>query len=332
MRLHQLLLAIVIGMAMTVSAAPLTAQDAPEPIVEARFATVGGLRLEYFAFGDSGIPAVWVQDHHDYFREATFGLEQAEEWVAFLERFADAFQVLAPVRRGWGASDDPGYGFDVATQAEDLLGLLDALGIDRAVFVGRTIATQELTWIAEHHPNRVIGLVYLGTPHVMGTGQFATPTPAVERWAEMYNRVACDIGVGSEVDRRLQPRNSFRAHFVEDSDVRINIPTLLSLHPLIDREGHNLRRLDWLEAGELGGDDACDPEARTYFDELARSPARMAELRRAFQEEADALLSVRERMERAFGDRLTVVWEPGEFGLEPWYSAIRPFLERLGRQ
>lgn len=118
MRPPKVLLAIVIGVA-TSPAAPLAAQDAQAPIVDARFADVGGLRLEYFAFGDSGIPVVWVQDHHDYFREATFGPEQAEEWVAFLERFADAFRVLAPVRRGWGASDDPGYGFDVATQAED---------------------------------------------------------------------------------------------------------------------------------------------------------------------------------------------------------------------
>lgn len=326
MRRPRALLAFVIAVASP-AAAPLAAQEVQAPVVDARFADVGGVRLEYFAFGDSGLPVVWVQDHHDYFR-----LEQAEEWVSFLERFADAFRVLAPVRRGWGASDDPGYGFDVATQAEDLLGLLDALEIERAVFVGRTIATQDLTWIAEHHPERVIGLVYLGTPYVTGTGQFAAPDPAVERWAEMYNRVACDIGVGSEVDRRLQPRNSFRAHFVENPDVRINIPTLLSLHPLIDREGHNLRRLDWLEAGKLRGDQECDAEARAYFDELARSPAQIAELRRAFGEEANELVRAREAMQRAFGDRLTAVWESGEFGLEPWYSIIRPFLESLKQQ
>ena len=118
----------------------------------------------------------------------------------------------------------------------------------------------------------------------------------------------------------------------EDLDVRINIPTLLSLHPLIDREGHNLRRLDWLEAGELGGDRECDAEARAYFDELARTPARIAELRRAFQEEANGFVRVREAMERAYGDRLTVVWESGEFGLEPWYSIIRPFLGSLKQQ
>lgn len=117
----------------------------------------------------------------------------------------------------------------------------------------------------------------------------------------------------------------------EYSYIRINIPTLLSLHPLIDREGHNLRRLDWLEAGELGGDRECDAEARAYFDELARTPARIAELRRAFQE-ANGLVRVREAMERAYGDRLTVVWEPGEFGLEPWYSIIRPFLGSLKQQ
>ncbi|MDX1428677.1 MAG: hypothetical protein R3282_00255 [Rhodothermales bacterium] len=45
----------------------------------------------------------------------------------------------------------------------------------------------------------------------------------------MTNRIACDIGIGDEADRRLQPRNAFRAHFMEDSDVRIDIPALLVL-------------------------------------------------------------------------------------------------------
>lgn len=260
MRPARVPLAIMIGAAIP-AAVPLAAQDPQPAIVDARFADVGGLWFEYFEFGDTGTPVVWIQDHHDYFREATFGLEPAEEWVTFLGRLADGSPVLAPVRRGWGASDDPGYGFGVATQAEGILGLLDTLGIERAVFVGRTIATQDLTWIAEHHPERVIGLVYLGTPHVMGTGHFASSSSAVELWAKMYNRAACDIGGGREVDRRLQPRNAFRAHFVEDSEVRINIPTLLSLHDLIDREGHNLRRLDWLEAGKLGGGQASDLES-----------------------------------------------------------------------
>lgn len=304
---------------------PLAAQDTQAPIIGARFAEANGITLEYFAFGDAGMPVVWVQDHHDYFRAATFGQELAEEWVALMERFADSFRVLAPVRRGWGASGDPGHGFDVATQSEDLLGLLGALEIDRAVFVGRTLATQELTWIAEHHPERVIGLVYLGTPMVWSL----PPDTEVERFAAMYNRAACDIGGGGEeASRRLRPRGAYRAHFMDDPDLRIDIPTLLHLHPLVDRQGMNLRRLDWLE--RLVEDDNCgDDESKEYFGALAQDESRLAHLRRAFAGEAEALERVRDAMRRAFGDRLTVVWGPDEFGFEPWYSDVRPFLEGL---
>jgi pimeloyl-ACP methyl ester carboxylesterase len=64
-------------------------------------------------------------------------------------------------RRGYGQSDDVGWGYDVATQAEDILGFMDALRIERAVLVGRHPTTQDMTWIAEHHPERLAGLVSL---------------------------------------------------------------------------------------------------------------------------------------------------------------------------
>ena len=305
---------------------PLCAQDVEPPIIPSEVVELGGRQLEYFTFGSSGLPVVWIQDHHDYFRASTAGREESEDYVGFLRTFADSFRVIAPVRRGWGASEHGGYGFDVASQAEDVLGLLDALGIERAVFVGRTLATQDIIWIAEHHPERAIGLVLLGTPF---TGEPLDRSVEEERWAAMYNRLACDIGVGEEVDVRLQPRASYRAHFMEEQEVSIDIPALLSLHPVVDGVGFDLRRLDRLEAGELLGNEPCDAEAATYFEDLAVDPGRIAELRRAFQAQPAALERVREAMQDAFGERLRTVWEEGGYGYEPWYPLIRTFLEDL---
>ncbi|MEJ2239889.1 MAG: hypothetical protein P8X82_16490, partial [Gemmatimonadales bacterium] len=194
-----------------------------------------------------------------------------------------------------------------------------------AVFVGRTLATQDIIWIAEHHPERAAGLVVLGTPF---TGQSREPGVGEERWRAMYNRLSCDIGVGEEVDTRLEPRSSYRAHFIDDPDASIDIPTLLSLHPLIDRSGFDLLRLDRLEAGQLLGAEPCDAEAAEYFEALANDPTGIAELRRAFQAQATALEAVHAAMEGAFGEQLTIVWEEGGNGL-PWYPLIRPFLEGL---
>lgn len=306
----------------------LSAQEPDTPIVESSSALVRGVPIEYFEFGDSGLPVVWIQDHHDMFRASTFGRESVELWASFLRRFSDSFQVIAPVRRGWGASGDPGYGFDVATQAEDVLGLLDVMGIDKAVFVGRTFATQDVMWIVEHHPERALGAVFIGTPFIRGTDKFvAATTPALTQWETMHNRAACDVGVGREVDRRLSPRNSYRPHFFHDRDMRIDVPALAYLYPQAG-QGLNSRRLDWVMSGRLGGDEECDPEARAYFAALRSDSVLFEELRATFAGEADVIADVREALREAFGERITMFWAEG-MGVESWYAPIRAFLDGL---
>jgi pimeloyl-ACP methyl ester carboxylesterase len=110
-------------LASGLAAAPLSAQA--NAIYETKFVEAGDIRLQYHDFGGSGLPVIFVQDFHDY-----FGAALDPSWPPFLARFADGFRVLAPVRRGWGESDDTGYGYDVATQAEDVLAFMDALGIE----------------------------------------------------------------------------------------------------------------------------------------------------------------------------------------------------------
>ncbi|HSM06524.1 MAG TPA: alpha/beta hydrolase [Longimicrobiales bacterium] len=305
---------------------PIGAQDNPADALDHRFAEVDGVRIEYFRFGEAGPPIVLIQDHHDYFHEV-YGPGEYDElraWIGFLEDLGQSHRVIAPVRRGWGESDAPGYGYDVATQAEDVLGLMDHLGIRKAVLVGRTLATQELTWIAEHHPDRLMGLAYVGTP--LGHLPDADPSLEVTRFGEMYNRVACDIGGGDgeEIDARLDPRRGWRAHFTLDDTQRIAIPTLLLLHPFFDRVSMASRRLDRIEAwapDDFGDPDRwCDEEARAYFTALSRDPERVASLRQAFQQ-VDGLSRTQEAMRRAFGPYLSVVWEE-EVPDDPGYGQL----------
>src|SRR5690606_35291200 len=147
-------------------AAPAMGQLAPQaPLADSKRAELSGLALEYFEFGTaSGLPVVFLQDFHDYFRA-----EEAPLWRRFLSRFGDTHRVLAPVRRGYGAADDSHWGFDVATQGDDIVRFLDALGIRQAVLVGRVPATQEMVWLAEHHPQRLAGLVFIERPPVFDT-------------------------------------------------------------------------------------------------------------------------------------------------------------------
>lgn len=78
-------------------------------------------------------------------------------------------RVIAISRRGYGLSDKPlpvktaTQYYEVETLVADLKAVLDALGVQRAVLAGHSIAGNELTRFAGLHPERTQGLVYLDT-------------------------------------------------------------------------------------------------------------------------------------------------------------------------
>jgi pimeloyl-ACP methyl ester carboxylesterase len=71
------------------------------------------------------------------------------------------FHVIGITRRGYLPSSQPDDGYDVPTRALDDIKVLDALGINKAVFVGHSIAASELSEIAKAYKHRVEKLVYL---------------------------------------------------------------------------------------------------------------------------------------------------------------------------
>src|SRR4249919_3979846 len=65
--------------------------------------------------------------------------ELAYSWRHQIPALADAgYHVLAPDQRGYGDSDwpEPIEDYDIHHLTDDLLGLLDDIGADQAVFVG----------------------------------------------------------------------------------------------------------------------------------------------------------------------------------------------------
>jgi pimeloyl-ACP methyl ester carboxylesterase len=76
------------------------------------------------------------------------------------------FRVIAPDQRGYGASDrpEPITAYDIHHLCGDLVGLLDALEIDEAVFVGHDWGGF-IVWAMPYlHPERVAGVVGVNTP------------------------------------------------------------------------------------------------------------------------------------------------------------------------
>ncbi|HUE76346.1 MAG TPA: hypothetical protein VMM83_00265 [Longimicrobiales bacterium] len=97
------------GCALAVTGAAGAAQDTGVPPYESRFVEANGIRLQYMDFGGSGLPLIFVQDIHNYF-EHEEPFFQRDLRSAFYTRFTDDLRVLATVKRGYGESDDPGWG------------------------------------------------------------------------------------------------------------------------------------------------------------------------------------------------------------------------------
>lgn len=307
-------------LASGLAAAPLSAQAGA--VYETKFVEAGDIRLQYHDFGGSGLPVIFVQDFHDY-----FGAAVDPSWPPFLARFADGFRVLAPVRRGWGESDDTGYGYDVATQAEDLLAFMDGLDIERAVLVGRTPADHDMTWIAEHHPERLAGLIYLQSLHVVADYS----NPLIRAFTEAYSAGSCDM---RDPVAQVGARTPWRPHFLRDESARIDVPALRFFWPVFDEVSMNLRRLVRVAEIAASPSECAQEEEREYFVALAADEEWEAELREALLE-TDLLQALDRAMQRAFGDNLRTI-RPPEFEddrarLDFQYQHMRPFLEEVQR-
>jgi pimeloyl-ACP methyl ester carboxylesterase len=81
---------------------------------------------------------------------------------------AAGFRVLVPDQRGYGDSDRPAdaAAYDIHHLTGDLVGLLDALAIERAVFVGHDWGGLVVWMMPLLHPGYTAGVVGVNTPYL----------------------------------------------------------------------------------------------------------------------------------------------------------------------
>jgi len=93
------------------------------------------------------------------------------------------FRVIAPDQRGYGRSDRPAVveDYDIVHLTADLVGILDEIGEDQAVFVGHDWGSPVVGALALLHPDRVRGVVFVGVPHTP-----RPPAPPTAIWSRRF--------------------------------------------------------------------------------------------------------------------------------------------------
>jgi len=80
---------------------------------------------------------------------------------------AAGYRVWAPDQRGYNVSTKPGpiCAYNLNTLTDDIAGLIDAAGVERAVVVGHDWGAAVAWWMAQRHPNRLERVVIVNVPH-----------------------------------------------------------------------------------------------------------------------------------------------------------------------
>jgi len=125
-----------------------------------QFAETNGIRMGFYEAGpQSDAPPIILC--HGW-------PEIAFSWRYQIKALSEAgIRVIAPDQRGYGATDrpEPVEAYDLEHLTGDLVGLLDHLKIDKAIFVGHDWGGFVIWQMALRHRDRVAGVVGVNTPH-----------------------------------------------------------------------------------------------------------------------------------------------------------------------
>jgi pimeloyl-ACP methyl ester carboxylesterase len=116
-----------------------------------RIAT-NGVTLNAIVHEPNGTPIIFLH----------FGTACAAVWEPVMAQFRENYWAIAADLRGHGQSDKPREGYTRAALARDIVGLMDALGIGQAHFVGSSMGSETALALAAEYPDRVLSLALEG--------------------------------------------------------------------------------------------------------------------------------------------------------------------------
>ena len=115
------------------------------------WADVRDLRMRYLDWGGDGTPVL-----------ALHGLASSAHWYDITAPLLrERFRIVAPDQRGHGQTTQASRGYDWHSVASDAVGLLDVLGIEKAIVFGHSWGGNVAVSTASHYPERVEALVMI---------------------------------------------------------------------------------------------------------------------------------------------------------------------------
>ena len=142
---------------------------------------IGDLTMHYLDWGGGGAPML-----------ALHGLASSGHWYRRVAPYLTGeFRIVAPDQRGHGATTQAPSGYDWQTLAEDAIGLLDHLGIQRASVLGHSWGGHVASNLAMRFPDRVSKLVMIDGGFQDG---HLMPTPT---WEAFRQRLSPRLVVGT---------------------------------------------------------------------------------------------------------------------------------------
>ncbi|MSP42403.1 MAG: alpha/beta hydrolase [Alphaproteobacteria bacterium] len=141
--------------------------------MEPKYIQTNGIRMAVYEQG-SGTPVIFCHGWP----------ELAYSWRHQIPALAAAgFRAIAPDQRGYGRTDRPENitDYDIQHLTGDLVGLCDALGIEKAVFCGHDWGGIIAWQMPLLHPDRVAGVIGLNTPFIK-----RAPADPIALFRKMY--------------------------------------------------------------------------------------------------------------------------------------------------
>ena len=180
---------------------------------------------------------------------------------------AAGYRALAPDQRGYGLTGGPAAveAYDIHHLTGDLVGLLDALGIERAVFVGHDWGGSVAWMTALLHPTRVAGVIGINTPH------YPRPSTApIERLRAMFGDDFYMVAVqrSDAIDRAMAA--DVRRTFVQIA--RTGVPPDETLGGWLGPDGRMRTMVDVAGGAPMPGDPLLsEADLAVYVDAFTRT-------------------------------------------------------------